>query len=103
FVFFVVPSQALREVAARVASVGRAGIVVSATKGLEHGSLKRMSEILVEVLGDPDPVAFTGPSHAEEVSRGIPTSVVAAARVEERARAVQLLCSTPRFRVYTND
>ena len=45
---------------------------------------------------------MTGPSHAEEVSRGIPTSVVAAARDEERARAVQRLCSTPRFRVYTN-
>jgi glycerol-3-phosphate dehydrogenase (NAD(P)+) len=102
FTLFVVPSQAVREVAVRVAAVGAQGLAVCATKGLELGSMKRMSQVLGETLGDPDPVILTGPSHAEEVSRGIPTSVVAAARDEERARAAQLLCSTPRFRVYTN-
>jgi len=63
----------------------------------------RMSEVLAEVLGDGSPVTFTGPSHAEEVAVGIPTSIVAACRDEERAKAVQLLCSTGRLRVYTND
>lgn len=102
-VLFVVPSQAVREVAVRVRAAGSRGTPVCASKGLEHGSLARMSEVLQEALGDPEPVILTGPSHAEEVSLGIPTSVVAASRDESRARAVQLLCSTPRFRVYTND
>ncbi len=102
FTFYVVPSQAVREVARKVALVGHGGVPVCAAKGLELGSLKRMSEVLSECLGDPGPVVLTGPSHAEEVSRGIPTTVVAAAADESRGRAVQLLCSTPAFRVYTN-
>jgi glycerol-3-phosphate dehydrogenase (NAD(P)+) len=47
-------------------------------------------------------VTLTGPSHAEEVSRGIPTTVVAAAADEARAKRVQVLCATSAFRVYTN-
>jgi len=102
FVLFVVPSQAVRAVAERVAGTAGGGICVCASKGLELTSLERMSQVLEECLGDPAPVILTGPSHAEEVSRGIPTSVVAACRDEARSRQVQLLCSTPRFRVYTN-
>ncbi len=103
-VLFAVPSQAVRQVAGRVKEAGGGRILpVSVAKGLELGTLKRMSEVLRDALGDPDPVVLTGPSHAEEVSAGIPTSVVAAARDERRAREVQVLCSTPRFRVYTND
>lgn len=100
---YVVPSQAVREVAGRVRGLGGGGTPVCASKGLELQSLKRMSEVLEESLGDREPVVLLGPSHAEEVSRGIPTSVVAASRSETRARAVQVLCSTARFRVYTND
>jgi glycerol-3-phosphate dehydrogenase (NAD(P)+) len=104
FTLFVVPSQALREVAGKVrAAGGRGSLPVCAAKGLELGTLMRMSEVLRESLGDPDPVVLTGPSHAEEVSRGIPTSVVAAARDAGRSQQVQVLCSTARFRVYTND
>jgi glycerol-3-phosphate dehydrogenase (NAD(P)+) len=104
FALFVVPSQALRDVARKVrASGGGRCLPVCAAKGLELGTLMRMSEVLREALGDPDPVVLTGPSHAEEVSRGIPTSVVAAARDERRSREVQVLCSTARLRVYTND
>ncbi len=99
---YVVPSHALRAVGSRVAAIGPRGIPVCATKGLELDTLKRCSEVLAETLGDPDPVTLVGPSHAEEVSRGIPTSIVAAARDEARARTVQQLCSGPRFRVYTN-
>jgi glycerol-3-phosphate dehydrogenase (NAD(P)+) len=102
FTLYAVPSQAVREVAQLVAAIGHSSLPVCAAKGLELGSLKRMSEVLSECLGDPGPVILTGPSHAEEVSRGIPTTVVAAAADETRAKAVQLLCSTPAFRVYTN-
>ena len=104
FTLFVVPSQALREVAGKVRALGgKKSLPVCAAKGLELGTLMRMSEVLREALGDPDPVILTGPSHAEEVSRGIPTSVVAAAADADRSRQVQVLCSTGRFRVYTND
>jgi glycerol-3-phosphate dehydrogenase (NAD(P)+) len=102
FTFYVVPSQAVREVARKVAASGHRSLPVCAAKGLELGSLKRMSEVLEDCLGEPGPVILTGPSHAEEVSRGVQTAVVAAAADEARAKAVQLLCSTPSFRVYTS-
>jgi glycerol-3-phosphate dehydrogenase (NAD(P)+) len=102
FRLLVVPSQGVRTVCERVRAVDVAGVWVCAAKGLELGTLKRMSEVIGEALGEPDPVVLVGPSHAEEVSRGIPTSIVAAARNEERAREVQRLCSSPRLRVYTN-
>jgi glycerol-3-phosphate dehydrogenase (NAD(P)+) len=98
---FVVPSQALRAVGGEVARTGNTGLWVCATKGLELGTLERPTQILAETLG-ADGVALVGPSHAEEVSRGVPTSVVAAAEDESRAREVQRLFSTARFRVYTN-
>jgi len=103
FHFYVVPSQATREVARAVRETGAKGIPVCASKGLELGTLVRMSVVLGEALGDAAPVAFTGPSHAEEVALGIPTSIVAACADEARSRAVQVLCATPRLRVYTND
>jgi glycerol-3-phosphate dehydrogenase (NAD(P)+) len=103
FHFYVVPSQAIRAVAGEVRGRGASAIPVCASKGLELGTLERLSEVLAEVLGDPAPVTFTGPSHAEEVAVGIPTSIVAASVDEGRAKSVQVLCSTPRLRVYTND
>ena len=102
FQLFAVPSQALRSVARQVAATGTRGIPICASKGLELGTLRRLSEVLTETLGDAAPVILTGPSHAEEVARGIPTTVVAASADEARARDVQQLCATPRFRVYTN-
>lgn len=102
FVLFVVPSQAMRSMARDVAAIGAKGIPVCASKGLELGTLRRLSEVLGETLGDGAPVILTGPSHAEEVARGIPTTVVAASADENRAVEVQRLFSTPRFRVYTN-
>ncbi len=103
FGLFVVPSQAVREVATAVHTTGARCTWVCASKGLEVATLARLSDVLTEALDDPAPVVLTGPSHAEEVSRGIPTSVVAACRDEARAQAVQQLCSTATFRVYTND
>ena len=103
YALFVVPSQVLRSVARQVAAAGsRPARCVCASKGLELGTRLRLSQVLEETLTTTDVVVLTGPSHAEEVSRGIPTSVVAAAASEERARDVQVLFSTSRFRVYTN-
>ena len=108
YTLFVVPSHGMRTCAERVARCRVPSIWVCAAKGLELGTLERMTVVLGEVLGggDPgsggDPVLLVGPSHAEEVSRGIPTSIVAAARDEALARRVQALCSSSRLRVYTN-
>ncbi len=102
FTLFVVPSHGMRSAAERVAATGARSLWVCAAKGLELGTLKRMTEVLCEKLGDPDPVLLVGPSHAEEVSQGVPTSIVAASRTEDRARQVQGLCSSGRLRVYTN-
>lgn len=99
---YVVPSQAVRSVAEKVAALGVRATPVCASKGLELGTLRRLSEVLSEALADPAPVILTGPSHAEEVAVGIPTSIVAASADEARAREVQMLCATPRLRVYTN-
>ena len=77
--------------------------VVSLTKGIEVGTHRRPSEIIAEVLGAEQVVVLSGPSHAEEVSRGQPTVVVAACAGGELARRVQGCFNTERFRVYTND
>lgn len=78
-------------------------LVVSLTKGLCERTSRRMTELAEEILGIPDVVALAGPTHAEEVSRGIPTAIVAACRNLDRAKAVQRLWSGLRFRVYTSD
>jgi glycerol-3-phosphate dehydrogenase (NAD(P)+) len=100
---FAVPSQALRDVAREAA--GRLSgqmVAVSVIKGIEHGSLRRMSEVLAEELPGTPVVVLSGPSHAEEVVAGIPTTVVAASADAERARFIQEVFMGMRFRVYTN-
>ncbi len=101
---FVVPSQAVREVASRVRSSGTyPRRVVSATKGIEIGTGMRMSEVIMDVLGDVTVAALSGPSIALEVARKLPTSVVAASQDEEFARKIQAVFHSPLFRVYTSD
>jgi len=79
---------------------GRA--VVSVIKGIENETLARPSQIIAEVLGPRPIVVLSGPSHAEEISRHLPASVVAASDDMSLARQVQSLFTTARFRVYTN-
>lgn len=76
--------------------------IVSLAKGLENSTFRRPSEILTEILGVEQVLVLSGPSHAEEVSRGQPTSVVVAGRDMQLMRWVQQAFSTDRFRVYTN-
>ncbi len=77
-------------------------IVVSVSKGIEQNSLHRVSQVLQDAAGiDLDRfVALTGPSHAEEVARQVPTTVVAASRDVGVAKLVQQVFTTPFFRVY---
>lgn len=77
-------------------------LVVSLTKGLCERTNKRMTDLATEILGIKDVVALAGPTHAEEVSRGIPTAIVAACPDEAKAKRVQEVWSGPKFRVYTS-
>ena len=77
-------------------------LVVSLTKGLCERTNKRMTELAKEILGLGPVVALAGPTHAEEVSRGIPTTIVAACEDESKAKTVQRVWSGPKFRVYTS-
>ncbi|MGE5176459.1 MAG: NAD(P)H-dependent glycerol-3-phosphate dehydrogenase [Hyphomicrobiales bacterium] len=107
----VTPSHALRSTATRIRAeapraLERVQRVVIATKGLEQKTLRRMSEVVAETLPGTvgtAPVVLAGPSHAEEVARGIPTAVVAASRDPGHAAETQEAFSTDAFRVYTND
>jgi glycerol-3-phosphate dehydrogenase (NAD(P)+) len=76
--------------------------VLSLTKGFENETFLRPTEILHQVLGVQHAAVLSGPSHAEEVSRGLPTTVVAASTDLELAGWIQRCFSTDRFRVYTN-
>ena len=98
-----VPTVYLRETLTRMRPLVRPGPpVLSLAKGVERETFLRPTEILSELLGVERVAVLSGPSHAEEVSRGLPTSVVVASRDAELARWVQGCFNTERFRVYTN-
>ncbi|MEK7868092.1 MAG: NAD(P)H-dependent glycerol-3-phosphate dehydrogenase [Candidatus Omnitrophota bacterium] len=99
-----IPSRFLRDVITKNKTILKESQVgfVSVVKGIEEKSLKRMSEIAREVLGDIEIAVLSGPSIAPEVSRGIPTAVVVASEDEIFARKVSDIFRAERFRVYTN-
>ena len=106
-VAFVVPSRTLRDNARHVASfVDRDSIVVTATKGLELGSGKRMSQVLEEELGNSmrhGICALSGPNLAGEIVSEMPSSTVIASSDSEAATRAQSIINSSVFRVYTND
>lgn len=105
-VVFAVPSHVVRVVAARAAALIPDGThVVNVAKGIENDTLMRMSEVLAHELSRPEAAGISslvGPSHAEEVSRKLPTTVVAGALDESTAVFTRDLFMTEYLRVYTN-
>ena len=98
-----IPTKFLREALMQIAPhLTHDRPVVSVIKGLENETFMRPSEIIVEVLGNRAVVALSGPSHAEEISRRLPASVVSASGDVTLAKQVQQMFNTDRFRVYTN-
>ena len=99
-----VPTQFARRVLRKLARCYRRGVpVVSVTKGIENRTLLRPTQIVADVLGRRVPLAaLSGPSHAEEVARGLPTTVAVASRRADLACRVQRVFMAGRFRVYTN-
>lgn len=105
-VVFAVPSQGVRSLALELKPYLGDKLIISAAKGFELETNLLPTEIIKEELAGflkREPVVLAGPSHAEEVGRGLPTAVVAASKEKELALQVQDLFSTSFFRVYTND
>jgi glycerol-3-phosphate dehydrogenase (NAD(P)+) len=104
----VMPSQHSRSLFERMApALMPDTLFVSCTKGLEDGTLLRMTEVISDVLRSrkfsPRVAALSGPSFAKEVARGDPTAVTVASMDSEVTHAVQTAFNDSRFRVYTND
>jgi len=103
-VIFGVPGWSVRENAARARPhLDHKALVICATKGIEQGTTKRMSQLLVEEFAAEMRIAvLSGPNLAHEVVRGLPTSAVVASEYQEVAQEAQRLLNSTSFRVYTN-
>lgn len=105
-VIVVAPSASMREIASQMRPfLQKETLLVHATKGFEAASLRRMSAVLAEELPQYDPsaiVVLSGPSHAEEVIKQSPTTVVVASENAQAAEKAQDLLINSYFRVYTN-
>lgn len=98
-----VPTQYIRDVFKRLKPHYESGTpLLSVSKGLERGTHKRCSEIIGELISDVPLAVLSGPSHAEEVARKIPTAVSVASEDENLAMMVQEIFATDEFRPYTN-
>ena len=104
-VVIATPSFAVRETAAKLREyVNKDTIIVTVSKGIEKSTSLRLSQVVEEELRGKCPVVvLSGPSHAEEVARHIPTGLVAAADDIAVAEKVQSIFMNQRFRVYTSD
>jgi len=102
-VVIVTPSQHVRSTC-KLASkyMNKGDIVVCCSKGIEDGTGKRLSEVIEDEIEGVIPVALYGPSHAEEVAKKIPTTVVSASKDIIAAQFVQDAFMSNKFRVYTN-
>ncbi|MBR5121753.1 MAG: NAD(P)-dependent glycerol-3-phosphate dehydrogenase [Oscillospiraceae bacterium] len=99
-----IPSAFVRDVCEKVKPyISKETILVSSAKGLENGSLKRMSEVIEEIFPENVITVLSGPSHAEELGRGIPTAVAVACDDIEAAKLVQKAFSDSTLRLYAND
>ena len=100
-----VPSKVIRSVSKSLKNTIKDNqIIVNVAKGLEEDTLKTMTDIIEEELKDKNPkvAVLSGPSHAEEVGRGIPTTCVTSAHNKELTLYLQNIFMNPSFRVYTS-
>ncbi|HSH39343.1 MAG TPA: NAD(P)H-dependent glycerol-3-phosphate dehydrogenase [Chthoniobacterales bacterium] len=103
-VVFVTPSTALRTVAEQLRPhLSRDAVLLSCTKGIEHGSGMRMTQILTDVLPDHTVAVLSGPNLAVEVSRDRPTATVLGCEQTECAEELQQHLGSPLFRIYSSD
>ena len=102
-IVMAVASVFVRETANRISSMVPQGmIIVNVAKGIEEASLKTLTEVIEDEIPQAEVAVLSGPSHAEEVSRKIPTTIVAGALKKEVACKIQDAFMTDFFRVYTS-
>lgn len=103
-VILAVPSFAIASTAAQMRPyLSEDTVVANAGKGIEESTYRRFTQVIEDALPGVAAVALSGPSHAEEVGRGIPTVVVSASRNAAAAKRVQELLMNPTFRIYTSE
>lgn len=101
---YAIPTQKFREVSQKTAKfIDDGTIAVNLAKGIEQKTLKRLSEIAAETIPNVTYVALSGPSHAEELARNCPASVVVSSKNKAAAEIVQDAFMSEKFRVYTQD
>lgn len=104
FVVLTVPSHIIRTVCKNFKEfIPKKAIIVNVAKGIEEGTNLRLSEIIKEELPNNPVVVMSGPTHAEEVAVGLPTTIVVSSEHMDKAELVQELFMCDCFRVYTND
>ncbi len=103
FVFFVTPTQFLRDTVKNAAQLIKPGAhIISASKGIEESTLKLPSDIISEFIKE-DISALSGPNLSKEIANGLPAASVIASKNKKVAEKIQALLSSDRFRIYTND
>ena len=102
-ILVAIPMAHLRSTLKRFSNVRAEVPVVSLTKGIENGTFLRPTEIIAEVLGAETVAVMSGPSHAEEVALGKPTSVVIASKPPAMAETIRDAIHDDRLRIYTSD
>jgi glycerol-3-phosphate dehydrogenase (NAD(P)+) len=102
-VVLAIPSQTTRENCIKIKKyLDKNTIIVTCSKGIEENTRLILSDVIKQELPEVTTVVLSGPSHAEEIARDIPTAVVAASELKAAAVLVQDVFMSPRFRVYTN-
>ncbi|HEY2138974.1 MAG TPA: NAD(P)H-dependent glycerol-3-phosphate dehydrogenase [Chthoniobacterales bacterium] len=104
-IVFVTPSVVLRSVAQRLktANLSSSAVLLSGTKGIEHGTGLRMTEVMHAVFPDNTVAVLSGPNLAVEVSRELPTAAVLGCRNPDCAEELQSYLGSERFRIYSSD
>ena len=102
-VVFASPSAYMRAISKRLSPLIRRGqIIVNVAKGVEENTLMPVCDIIKEEIPQADVCVLSGPSHAEEVGKGLPTTCVVGARTRQIAEYLQEIFMSPLFRVYTS-
>lgn len=102
-VVLAVPSPFTRSTSQKMAPFVKEGqIIVNVAKGIEEATLMPLSDIIEQEIPQANVAVLSGPSHAEEVGKGLPTTCVAGAKTKETAEYIQNIFMSPVFRVYTS-
>ena len=102
-IIMAVPSHAVRQMASEISQFCKTPVILNIAKGIEQKTHLRMSQVIGQEIPGADVAVMSGPSHAEEVVLGMPTTNIVSSRNVQLAKDIQHAVMTPMFRLYTND